>query len=455
MILSSHLTKKGDSGMSRRTRYVLLISFAVLSSGCNSSCKSKVVNASRGLASGITRSRSSKSEAKGSTAISERRVYIDASLSMKGFVNPRNHSTFDELIDELGDALPGCRLYKYGQRGQQPPENVSDLMTSAAFGLELHDPAFYNLSYNPDDRLIDELATEDSPVRPVLSVLLTDGVYSEPQGSTSPPVIGAIQKWMGHGNTFGILMFKSAFKGPFYSERRRAVLPNVSVEQRPFYAYVFSPTTQGLNDLRDRLKRRFPDLNSIVFSSDAVNSSITIPPNTSALYTSTNPPTTAFYWQMFDSGLFGKKGSASLGYQLNYSVSPEYPIAEFNTNIVAEYYRWQQGQFKKLDSGTLEGFNSKVEAIKKEGPTAILSVAVTLPKDLSSDYSFYDFKFDTSIKELRSDIRELSTRDDSANESANKTYRFYELISALTDVHFKSSLAARTSPALFVTVANH
>src|SRR6185312_11719438 len=143
MILGSQPTKKGDFRMSRRTRYVLLISFAVLSSGCNSSCKSKVVKASKDLASSITRSRGSKPEVKGLTEVVERRVYIDASLSMKGFVNPRNHSIFDELIDELGDALPGCRLYKYGQRGLQPPENVSDLMTPAAFGLELHDPTFY------------------------------------------------------------------------------------------------------------------------------------------------------------------------------------------------------------------------------------------------------------------------------------------------------------------------
>jgi len=158
---------------------------------------------------------------------------------------------------------------------------------------------------------------------------------------------------------------------------------------------------------------------------------------------------------MLDTSLFGKKASASLSYQLNYSVSPEYPIAEFNTNLVAECYRWQQGQFKKLDSGTLPGFDSRVVNIKKEGPSATVSVTVTLPKDLSSDYSFYDFKFETSIKELRSDVRELSTRDDTTRESANKTYRFYELISALTDVHFRSNLAARTSPPLFVTVANH
>ena len=101
-----------------------------------------MVKASRDLASGIARARNSKSDVKAVSEIVERRVYIDASLSMKGFVNPRNHSTFDELIDELGDALPGCRLKKYGQRGQQPPPNVSDLTTSVGFGLELHKPSF-------------------------------------------------------------------------------------------------------------------------------------------------------------------------------------------------------------------------------------------------------------------------------------------------------------------------
>lgn len=436
------------------TKILLLLAVSIMFlPGCWT--KTKVVTASKDLAIVITSSRNSISQIKGRVEGNERRVYIDASLSMGGFVNPRNHSTFDELINELGDVLPGCSLHKYGQRGPQPPENVSDLTTSVGFGSELHHPSFYNLSYNPDDRLIDELANEGSSSGPVLSVLLTDGVYSESQGSTSPPVVGAIQKWMEQGNAFGILIFKSAFNGRFYSERLRAVLPNVSVEQRPFYAFIFSPTTQGVNDLRDRLKRRFADVNSIVFSSDAVSTAITLPAKTPTLYTSSNPPTTPFHWQMFDDSLFGKRASASLGYQLNYLVSPDYPIAEFNTNLVAEYYRWQQVQFKKLDGGAPDGFSSKVEAIKKDGPNATLSVTVTLPRDPSSDFGFYDFKFVTSVKELRSDILDLSTRDDSTRENANKTYRFYELISALTEVHFKSALASRTAPALFITVANH
>lgn len=180
----------------QRSKLVLLVTLACLASACNSSCKSRVASASKALAASITRSRNSKAEVKSSAEMTERRVYIDASLSMKGFVNPRNHSTFDEVIDELGDALPGCRLFKYGQRGQQPPQNAADLTTSTSFGLELHEPAFYDLSYNPDDRLIDQLAREDNSAHPVLSVLITDGVYSEPEGSTSPPVVGAIQRWL-------------------------------------------------------------------------------------------------------------------------------------------------------------------------------------------------------------------------------------------------------------------
>jgi hypothetical protein len=134
---------RSNRGVSQRAKCILFISLAILVSSCDSSCeKAKVVKASRDLASGIARARNSKSDVKAVSEIVERRVYIDASLSMKGFVNPRNHSTFDELIDELGDALPGCRLKKYGQRGQQPPPNVSDLTTSVGFGLELHKPSF-------------------------------------------------------------------------------------------------------------------------------------------------------------------------------------------------------------------------------------------------------------------------------------------------------------------------
>ena len=425
--------------------------FLVLSdTGCQ---KSRVARASRDLAASIVNTRTPDgSQGNSAMPIVERRVYIDSSLSMKGFVNAENHTTFDELLDEIGNVLPGCRLYKYGASGR-PPETLSALFTQVGFDREIHTSNFYNLAYNPDDRLIDSFTSDD---RPVLSVLITDGVYSEPEASTSPPVVDAIQRWMQRGRVLGILAFTSSFNGPFYSERRRAMLPTFSVPSRPFYAFIFSPTEKAFRDLEEKLRPRFPDMRSILFSNEVVSIKVNVTNGTKGLYSSKSPPESPFYWRMYDPDLFAQS-TASLNYSIKYSISPNYPASQFKTELTPDYYRWEQSKFKRLEAGPPAPFKYEPvsdSAAGSEEP-ASSSFVVTLPKDLSADYGFYDLKITSSVKSLRPEIINLSTRDDSIRENANKTYRFFEFISALTEVHFKSQLASKLSPEIFVTVANH
>lgn len=387
-----------------------------------------------------------------SVPIVERRVYIDSSLSMKGFVNAENHSTFDELLDEMGNVLPGCRLYKYGQTGGSPPEKLSDLFTQVGFGRELHTSSFYNLSYNPDDRLIDAFANEDQPT---LSVLITDGVYSEPQGSTSPPVVDAIQKWMERGRVVGILAFKSSFNGPLYSERRRAMMPVLSVESRPFYAFVFSPSEQAFTDLEEKLRTRFSDVKSILFSNEIASISITVPSGAKGLYSSKTPPEVPFYWRMYDPDFFSRN-PASINYNIKYSISPSYPARQFKADLRPDYYRWEQNKFRRIEGGPPAGFGYAAEPNgTSEATISSSNFVITFPRDSIGDYGFYDLQVSTSVRSIRSEILDLSTRDDSLRENANKTYRFFEFITSVTEVHFKSQLAAKLSPAIFVTIANH
>lgn len=447
------LCKKKSASKSLRATATVLLSL-ILSASCSSWREEKrVADASRSLAASLTQTDKPPSESKPATAIEDQRVYIDGSLSMKGFVNASNHTTFDDLIDEIGNALPGCRLFKYGQAGERSPENLSDLMRQTGFGLELHTPGFYDLAYNPDDRLIDSFANDEHSV---LSVLISDGVYSEPRGSTSPPVVDAIQRWMQSGRTLGILVLKSSFNGPFYSERRRGWLPPLSVESRPFYIFVFSPTDAAFTDLRDKLTRRFPEIQSYVFSDASVSSTLMLPEDVKGAYSSElpQPPSVLYYWQMFDSDLFNQKPTATVNYVLGYSTSPYYPAAEFKPSITTEYYRWDGIQFKKEDE-IPSGFQQTVDAYKANN-NALGSVAFTLqiPRGEGAGYSLYRLKVSTSISSLRQDIMDLSTRDDSVRENANKTFRFFELITALTDIHFKARLAKKTSPSLFVTTEN-
>jgi len=404
---------------------------------------------------------------------------------MKGFVNTTKHTKFDELLDAIGDAMPGCQLFKYGQRGTEQLENDARLVQRVDFGLELHRPDFYNLSYNPDDRLIDTLAKEN---KSVLSVLISDGVYSEPRGATSPPVVRAIQSWMERGRVLGIFVFTSSFSGPFYSEHNRAFLPSIPVPARPFYAFVFSPTERDFRDLQERLQRRFPDMRSILFSDSSVSCIPVLNERMKGMYSIQKPPDASYYWQMFDLGLFAQGNTVPVQYNIKCLLSQEYPASDFKLDVITEYYRWESGQFKKTESGPPTGFlikadsdkekpdegdkdsaastspvpqppdhknsESEKDVRKKAGSSPGINLVVTFSKDPSSNYGFYHIRLAASPKSLRQGIQDLSTRDDSVRENANKTFRFYELINALTDIHFKKRLMDKVYPPLFLTVTN-
>ena len=439
---------------------LLLIALTFFSSACRE--KSRVAQASRDLAGRITHSIPQQFSNTSTTSIEDRRIYLDASLSMKGFVNPNEHSTFDQLIDELGDALPGCRLYKYGQSGDRAPDNPAELVTQVGFGLDLHNPNFYNLRYNPDDRLIDTLTTGNQTA---LSILITDGVYSEPAGSTSPPVVNAIQKWLQNGGVLGIFALKSAFNGPFYSERARQILPRLSVDARPFYVFVFSPTGNAVIDLKEKLQRRFPSLKSIYFSNEAIKCSPALNERLRSTYSYRKPPQTPYHWQMFDPEIFSQHNPASIGLTIKCTLDRAYPVSELNFTLTTEYYRWQQGRFQKLET-TPPGFkydltpkNLPATGANNPDTPAYTStesdLIVQLPKDSGSDFGFYHFKLTAVPKELHEDLKDFSTRDDRDPKDAGRTFRFRELISAIAEIHFKTNMESVTSPSVFMTVDNH
>ncbi|MEA2175513.1 MAG: hypothetical protein QOD00_3105 [Blastocatellia bacterium] len=426
---------------------VLLALLAVIASGCSNNA----ARGSRDLAARITRDSSAQ---KGSSpapppASEERRVYLDASLSMKGFVNSAQHTQFDKFVEAIGDALPGCQLYKYGQKkGETNPNNPS-LTERSRFGRELHAQDFYDRLYNPDDKLIGQLADEEHPA---LSVLITDGVYSEPQGATSPPVVQAIQRWMDRGNTFGIFILKSKFDGPFYSETNRRMMNGFPpINERPFYAFVFSPTAKEFKELRDGLSHAFSqaEMTTLLFADDAVTCTPKLDQHLKGLYSFSSPPQAPYYWQMFDEKLFAQQNPAQVQYSVNCTIAPEYPVSELNFEASSEYYRWDKGQFKKAEKAPA-GFDA-VPASASSSST----LAVKFPKDTGSDYGFYYLRLIPSAKSLRQEIEDVSTPSDQTPSEADRTFRFRELIRPLATTHFKTHLAPQASPAIFVTVKNH
>jgi hypothetical protein len=424
-----------------------------------SSCSNTAAQKSRALAATLTPA-AVPSPPLG-VAIQSQNVYLDASMSMKGFVNPAHHSQFDEFIDSVGDLMPGCHLYKYGQRVGGKDDAVVERVS---FGLELHQQSFYDLMFNPDDRLIERLATEEQSN---LSILVTDGVYSEPQGATAPPVVQAAQHWMERGRTLGILIFRSDFDGRFYSERARNWLKLPPVKGRPFYAFVFSPTVKAFRDLQARFQQRFPEMRSLAFSNDAVSCAPALNERLKGTYSYKRPPEVPYYWHMFDSALFAQHNPAPVGYNVKCTLSPDYPATGLKFDVNADYYRWQNNNFQKAPSPP-DGFRVELDPDKvKEFTTASGTASkasgesppdfiVYFPKDAGGDYGFYHLRLTASPKDdLRPDIAELSTRDDRQPQDAAKTFRFSELISALTQIHFQSCLADKAGASIFVTIDNH
>src|ERR1700755_464247 len=189
---------------------------------------------------------------------------------MKGYVAAQD-SSFVKVVEALGYAMPGCRLFKYGLAGGQKHDAAPGQAAFAReirFSQDLRETSFYDLGFNEDDVLIRHLAQEDPPA---LSVLLTDGVYSARNTELQSEVVKAIGEWMNRGRLFCILIFASPFDGRLYSENKRGWTEPLKVNARPFYAFVFSSTEKEFRDLRDQLAGEVEIAGALAFPREVVH----------------------------------------------------------------------------------------------------------------------------------------------------------------------------------------
>lgn len=432
------------------------------------SCGPNVAQASRDLARKITLSLPKTTTPEAISPDAPRRVYLDASLSMKGFTSVEGNTTFGALVEGLGDDLPGCQLYKYGQKGRQPVADGATFTQVAQFGRNLRQPLFYDLDYNPDDRLLTQLAEEEQPA---FSVLITDGVYSVPDGTSSPLVVEAIKKWLDRGYAFGIFIFKSPFQGTIYAENKPISVPHISVRERPFFAFVLSPSMRELNNLEQKLQQRIPETRAILFFDNSVELKVDFLEQTKGTYSFKRPPVEAYHWHMLNSEVFEANNRAAVDYIVSYRALLDYPVSAFRFDIAATYHRWNGQRFVEVKEGPPSGFEYKfdeskmqvaagadafnqTDANRKRSAKPTPNLRIFYPKDAAGGYGFYHIKLLVSPKSLRPDIQDISTRDDSDPANAGRTFRFYELVNALTEIHFNKRLATKTSPPLFVTISN-
>jgi hypothetical protein len=435
----------------------ILLAFVSLTLGCSQNPRSKVADRSAELSGRLTPAAPAPV-----TEISAIRqsVYVDSSLSMQGFVGEGSaggRSTFDEFLDSMPGVMPGCEVFRYGNSAsseEQSPK-IEDVTTRVQFDHDLHDRNLYRRGFNPDDVLISGLSAQKEPT---LSILITDGVESDSKGQVNTAVVSSIRNWMNHGGTFAILVMKSKFSGKLYSEQQRRMLENKEVDARPFYAFVLSPSVRDFEDLQEKLKRRFPQLKSLVFSDDSITCHPGMP--VGASYADEAPPDKPYYWQMLTAENLREGIEDQLTYHFSYEIKSTYPVRLLGIRTASKLYRWNGSQSQFEGEGTITESQPAVEsgeaAIDGNVKTQIflLRPRQVLLQGAQDDYRFFSIEQFVYIKEIDRDIGELTTTDDSTTDTAEKTYRFQELLYALMDVHLKDRLLSRMSPRLYITVAN-
>lgn len=421
-------------------------------SACNE--KSRVGEVSLAKSDQLSASSSTYADPQEAESV-EQRVYIDHSLSMAGFVGHQN-SEFNQFIDIMPDVLPGCRAFVYGQNRVEGP--AAPVVRQAEFDRHLHDAAEYRLGFNPDDVLISMLASED---RPVFSVIITDGVESDSEGTINTTVVDGIRKWLTGGRTFAVLRMKSPFSGEFYSERARRMIGRVSVTSRPFYAFIFSPGLTEFNDFSTKVRRRTKDVDAIVFSPDSIKSTVRMPDTYEGYYDAKAPPDKPFYWQM----LIRKSTNApteDFSCSFDYAIRHDYPVRKLRLQLDATLFRWDhtakdfQKEGVRIDTSHTAGLLAE-SSDERDGmliETFSLRPKMLVAVDFSSPYEFYVISQSIKVVDIDEGIVKDSTRDDSDRENASKTYRFQELITTLVEVHTKDVLGPRTCPRFYLTVAN-
>jgi hypothetical protein len=442
---------------------VLMLRFFMMSavlffSGCVRSGKPEIARQSIELADRLTpNSLASVTDVPSKS----QHIYIDSSWSMKGFISkgkPGGRTAFDEFIDVMPDVLPGCEVYRYGQAGQEnaPVNNLNQIVVKTEFDAKLHDPTTYQLTYNPDDALLRHLVSQQEPG---LSLLLTDGVESDRNGQVNTVVVDSIRSWMAQGKIFAILVMRSRFSGKFYSERQRKMLEGeVTVEDRPFYAFVLATSKREFDDLTEKLRRRFNDMQVISFSDDTISCRVELPAETNASYANEAPPGKPYYWQMLTAKDVQSPPDAPLVYKFIYEINAAYPIKSLGIHFRSMLYRWDstRKQFEQEASPFADNLNAaageEADAQAHRVQSFSLPAGPFLQAGISEDYDFYSIEPTIYVKEVADDVGALSARDDSTQATANKTYRFQELVLALVDVHLKDRLLPRVSSFLYLTI---
>lgn len=228
------------------TSIVLIIVF--LSVSCKSSTGNKYLNRKvileqfqdeRG-----TEISSKKMESSYQNIIKNIHIFIDGSVSQIGFadINANLNENYNKVINAVIDksivGWSGCssQIYKFGS---------AVFPTPITEPIQLHKKSFYNQPQTDLASVIEVFQRsieKNKSLKSSIAIIITDGVQSV---STERGTLGrlnkAINKWIESENLFGVMMYKSNFNGPMFSETTQQIINQTFKGMRPFYLLVLSP----------------------------------------------------------------------------------------------------------------------------------------------------------------------------------------------------------------------
>jgi hypothetical protein len=190
-------------------------------------------------------------------ATSDLDIYVDGSMSMRGYVSAQN-SNYSQMIREVLQSATAAQfnlnIYKF--------TSTITAVTHLPMG-QLQTPGFYDGRDTPLAALLNRLA--DSPTH--TAIIISDLVQSE-GGVDSLGLVKSLSQLAGRRLQMRLLGYRSSFDGDYYPESRAGGLGQrayrLTMSQslpgsgRPFYLFVVAPNGESMKRVDNYVLNRFP-----------------------------------------------------------------------------------------------------------------------------------------------------------------------------------------------------
>jgi hypothetical protein len=189
-------------------------------------------------------------------ASSDLDIYIDGSMSMRGYANAANSNYKRVLSDLLKSAMEAqfnLSVYKFADAVTPIPHFViNDLLA----------PTFYNGRDTPIADLLDRLNRTPSHA----TLIISDFVQSQ-HGQDTLALVRALGQLADKRPQMQLLAYRSNFEGDYYPEAHPGTI-QLGISQslpgtgRPFYILIVAPSATSMQKVEDYLISRSPMVHS-------------------------------------------------------------------------------------------------------------------------------------------------------------------------------------------------